>query len=488
MPTIIDSLLVTLGLDASGFKQGEKDTREALKKTRDETDRHTKEMSERANVTAAAFGKIRTEILGMLGVALSGAGLAKFVEKITTGDAAVGRLATNLGVATRQLSSWEGMAGKFGGSAADMDAAFRTAFKISENFKQYGSDPSTGAFARLFAGAGMGDGLAKLTAFARSGDVEAMMKLIQQAVTLSKDKGNAMNLLGQAGFSEQTFNVMREVGAQLDRQLAIQRQLNTVGDRDKQLAIDRQQAWSRLGDAIESAGRKMLNASRLTSSIEAASSAVGEAAGGSPFSALWHFYRKTFIDPVYGTGAKASTGGASGSWGSPGAPAGVSKQQFLANLEKSWGLPPGLMSAQQSVEGWKGKDSPKGAQGPAQFMPKTGEQYGLHSRADRENFWKASEAQAHMMFDLLRKYGNLRQALMAYNGGGGGAAGRFPESVNYANRIMARMPGSGNSTEVNIGQVNIQTQATDAKGIARGFASGVHDSYAFAAQGGVGLQ
>ena len=483
MSTIIDSLLVTLGLDASGFKQGEKDTREALKKTRDETDRHTKEMAERAKVTAAAFGKIKTEIMGMLGVALGGAGLAKFVERITTGDAAVGRLAANLGVATRELSAWENMAGKFGGSAADMDAAFRTAFKISENFKQYGGDPSTGAFARLFMGAGMGDGLAQFQALAKSGNVEGMMKLMQQAVAMSKDKGNAMALLGQAGFSEQTFNVMREVGDQLEKQLALQQQLNAANQRDADLAIQRTQAWSRLIDVMEQSGRKALNSGIVSGYINQALSTW----------AGWAYYGAKGLDWLSGGGSSAagSTGGATGSWGG-GAPTASSgaggKKKLLSSLESAWGLPAGVLWEMYGQETSYGKGkmiSPKGAKGPFQFMDKTAAQYGLSNPMD---FDASARAAANYMHDLLAKYGNLRQALMAYNGGGKGAAGMFPESANYANGIMSRMARGGSSTEVNIGQVNIQTQATDAKGIARGFASGVHDSYAFAAQGGVGLK
>ncbi|MDE1947543.1 MAG: transglycosylase SLT domain-containing protein [Burkholderiales bacterium] len=502
MATVIDALLVTLGMDVSGFKKGEKETQEALKKTRDETDRHTKEMAERAKVTAAAFNKVKTEILGMLGVALSGAGIARFVEKITTSDAAVGRMATNLGVATRDLSAWGNMAEKFGGDASDMEGAFRTAFNIAQSIKSLGSSAAYGPLGLLFGRAGMGNGLAQLNQLSRSNDIEGIIRLLQKAVVLSKDKSLALSLMQQAGFSEQTFNVMREVNTQLDHQLELQRQLNVANQRDADLAIQRQQAWSRLGDSIEVAGRKMLNAPTTTRILNDDAGAIRSMTEDPSSIAHWITSKSPSLTILSGvlsmlTGSIGRTmfsqGGATGSWGGSSPPTagsgGGSKRQFLSNLESTWGLPAGTLDAMYAQESSRGKNllSPKGAKGPFQFMPATAAQYGI---AGKEfDFGASADAAAHYMHDLLVKYGNLRQALMAYNGGGGGAAGRFPESVNYANSIMARMSrGGGSTTDIKVGPVTINTAATDAKGIAKDFTSAVTDSYSFASQSTSGLR
>lgn len=470
MATVIDALVITLGLDVTGFKKSLGEVQEGLKKTRQETDRHTKEMEARAKSLAGAFSKVQSEVLGMLTAALAAGGVGQFVAKITEGDAATGRLATNLGIATKNLSAWEGMAAKFGGSAEDIDSAFRSAFKLAQDINMGRGLPGSLSF--LFGKAGMD--LAEFVQLARSGDVENMLKMLQKAVTLSPDKGMAMNLLQQAGFSEQTFNVFREVNDQLDRQLQLQEKLNVVNQRDAELAIERQQAWSKLGDALTSVGRSALNSPfviNLLNYLGQKPKGIGDVLTFSPGKLLDMF--------------SSHSDGASPTQNS----APVSRDQWLGSLESKWGLPKGLLSEVIRQEGWKGKDSKAGAQGPMQFMPGTGAAYGLSTRADREDFNKSTEAGAHYLHDLLIQYGgNLQAALRAYNGGTGGVAGRFPESVNYANSIMGRMAKAGNSIEVHIENQTITTQATDAKGIARDFAGSVRDSYAFAAHSSVGAQ
>lgn len=44
MATIIDALVVTLGLDASGFKKGQEETKESLDKTRKNSEQTAKDM------------------------------------------------------------------------------------------------------------------------------------------------------------------------------------------------------------------------------------------------------------------------------------------------------------------------------------------------------------------------------------------------------------------------------------------------------------
>lgn len=64
--------------------------------------------------------------------------------------------------------------------------------------------------------------------------------------------------------------------------------------------------------------------------------------------------------------------------------------------------------------------SPAGAVGIAQFMPATGREYGLKSHADLSNPRKAINAFAEHMRDLVNEYnGDIKLALMAYNGGRG---------------------------------------------------------------------
>ena len=88
--------------------------------------------------------------------------------------------------------------------------------------------------------------------------------------------------------------------------------------------------------------------------------------------------------------------------------------------------------------------SPAGAQGIAQFMPSTAAAYGLVNPFDPV---AAIDAQAHLMSDLLRQFGDLSLALAAYNAGPApveecSCIPVFPETQAYVTRILGLLGGS----------------------------------------------
>lgn len=155
-------------------------------------------------------------------------------------------------------------------------------------------------------------------------------------------------------------------------------------------------------------------------------------------------------------------------------------QDKLASLEKKYGLPAGLLDRIWSTESGRGKNmlSKAGAMGHFQFMPATAREYGL---ANPYDFDQSSDAAARKMRDLLKQYGgDLQMATAAYNFGQGnlartGLSGVPKETRDYVAKVAAAPRlGSGvarNSTstsEVNIENLTVTTQARDADGVARG--------------------
>jgi soluble lytic murein transglycosylase-like protein len=89
--------------------------------------------------------------------------------------------------------------------------------------------------------------------------------------------------------------------------------------------------------------------------------------------------------------------------------------------------------------------SGKRALGIAQFMPGTAAAMGLTDPFDPD---AAINAQAHLMRDLLGRFGSVPLALAAYNAGPGavGACGcipPFPETRAYVARILGLLSGAG---------------------------------------------
>jgi hypothetical protein len=89
--------------------------------------------------------------------------------------------------------------------------------------------------------------------------------------------------------------------------------------------------------------------------------------------------------------------------------------------------------------------SPAGAEGIAQFMPGTAEAIGLLDPFDPAS---AIDAQAHLMRDLIGRFGSVPLALAAYNAGPGAVAGcgcipPFAETRTYVARILGLLGGAG---------------------------------------------
>ena len=89
--------------------------------------------------------------------------------------------------------------------------------------------------------------------------------------------------------------------------------------------------------------------------------------------------------------------------------------------------------------------SPAGARGIAQFMPGTARRYGLSDPFDPS---AAIDAQAHLMRDLLSRFGEVAHALAAYNAGAGaverhGGIPPYAETRAYVARILGLLAGAG---------------------------------------------
>jgi len=147
-------------------------------------------------------------------------------------------------------------------------------------------------------------------------------------------------------------------------------------------------------------------------------------------------------NPVYGAG------------GGDGALAGASLPAFvpdryrvmLLRAATHWNVSAALLAAQLMAESNfdPSAGSPAGAQGIAQFMPSTAAAYGLRDPYDPA---EAIDAQAHLMSDLLRRFGDPALALAAYNAGPAPIEAcdcipDYPETQAYVTRILALLGGA----------------------------------------------
>jgi len=115
MPTVIDSLIVTLGLDPSNFNKGSKAAAAAFLGTREEMRRTGKEVETSAKNSDLFLSKLQSRALTLFAVFSGGKGIAAFASSINAANVATGRASELFGKSASVISSWAGVVQATGG-------------------------------------------------------------------------------------------------------------------------------------------------------------------------------------------------------------------------------------------------------------------------------------------------------------------------------------------------------------------------------------
>ncbi|HHF7664343.1 transglycosylase SLT domain protein [Klebsiella pneumoniae] len=123
--TVIDALLVTLGLDTSQFRKGQQEVSDDLKKQREDAKNTAKEMAEQGKKAASFFSSIKTELLALTGVTVTAGGLMSFVKSTTSGLMELSIQAKSLGMTAKELDGVGKAAEAVGSSVEKISAALQ---------------------------------------------------------------------------------------------------------------------------------------------------------------------------------------------------------------------------------------------------------------------------------------------------------------------------------------------------------------------------
>jgi len=511
MATVIDSLIVTLGLDPSAYKKGAKDAQQDTAKINEVERGRAKVSAESSKAVADGYNRARNELLSLAAAALGANGIKSFFAGMVTGQATLGRLAVNLGMSARELDSWGAAAEQVGGSAAGIQASFQHIQAGFEAFRLGEQSPVVTAFRAL--GIAVADG---------SGKVRPMKDLMLDlaGVLQRMPAQDQIRVAGMLGLDDGTLNLLRQGREQVRLTQESMERISGVSDQSTQAAQHAQAQWALTKRELYSAGQSIFTAlipameqandglhnlsawvsdhrqeigdfvGGLATAFTAVGKAIGEAFGW--FTKLGEKLANTKVGGwlgeklaqfmAYGGSKDAQAALAANGKGQapPSAPSAApagSPGQF-ADLEKANGLPPGTLDRIWQIESGRGKNmvSSAGATGHFQFMPKTAAGYGL-SRADTFDLGKSSAAAAKYLGKLRQMFGgDMQLAVSAYNWGEGnvqrkGLAAAPHETMDYWRKFVSLGGGPGgggsNRSETNIQTINIQTRATDAPGIAR---------------------
>ncbi|MCY1196907.1 Transglycosylase SLT domain protein [compost metagenome] len=526
MATVIDALVVTLGLDAKAFKRGSAETDESLKHTREETARTARDMEARGKQAAMFFSKVRNEALALLAVFTAGMGIKNFVSSTVESTASLARLSGNLNMSAKDLAEWQLAAKNAGGSVEGITNQLRESADQVAKF-QRGMAPETAAAFFQFGGKVEDLKGGNTYLLARAKIVQDLYKTDRARAAL------AANLMG---LDPQQFNLYKEgpegIASRRREQSGAAGELAAASDRAEQL----RQKYDTAMNKLSSVGVNVLTAMMpafdflVEKLIElgdwiirnrgAINDGVKNFISGFEqlLKALTSLIEKlvpkevrdkinSASDPVKAS-MDAAKDAITPSWLKPkGSGDGMryddpKLNEYAAKVEQENGLPPGLLNAikNQGEKSNSDQVSPAGAKGIMQFMPETWAQYG---KGEITNPYDSIDAAGRYFVDLLKRYnGNVDAAITEYNGGvkqaravQAGGAPSATETINYLARVKEGLTANSalgavnmaqaaqplaqptanplplnteNNHEVNInGPVTIHTQATDGRGLAR---------------------
>jgi hypothetical protein len=246
MPTIIDSLVVELGLDPSKFTKGQQETLEKFKKLQDEASKGAKATEEQTRRLVNAVEVVKREAVGLLSAFVGGRGLKEFVGYITNFDAAAGRSARTLNISTRELSRWQGVAQQTGGTAEGITASLQGLTDQVNRFLLTGE----GNFLPIF-------NALNISLYDTNGKLKNSGELfldLSRAVE-KLDPARARAILSGLGIDANTINALLLGRDALQKLIDAQKQLGEITEEDAAAAQKLQQAWAETEKAAISLGR-----------------------------------------------------------------------------------------------------------------------------------------------------------------------------------------------------------------------------------------
>lgn len=152
MPTIIDELLIKIGIDPKGVTEGQKKTSEALKKVKQDAREAGKEVDGGAAAMVGTFTKVTGAVLALGAAFLSLSALKQVVLDQAKLNAETSRTANAFGTATETLSKWRNIAVLAGSTAGAMTGSIRNLIIEFQKLEKTGASDIVPLFRSLPGG------------------------------------------------------------------------------------------------------------------------------------------------------------------------------------------------------------------------------------------------------------------------------------------------------------------------------------------------
>lgn len=522
--SIIDSLIVEIGLDPAKYNAGRKSIEADNKGLREDAKKTADELESRGSQAAAFFGQIQNKVLGLIASYAGFSAIKSEMVEVTNATAALGRAAAVTGARIEDLDAFGRVIKRNGGDAAAATNQVKGFIQAIERFKVLGeASPQLQMFLGTI-GANQNDtwleDLKKFADFAdRNKRDPALVSLIAAQGGITDDATISELMKGRRGF-----------GNDLDRATA----LGLTEAKDAEAARQLQASFADLKQAVDAFTRDVVK--DLTPALKGVIGALtgwfqhksGPRVAG--VGASVGFVAGGIVGgPLVGAPVGAVVGGGIGAFISAGADAKANRiRSSIAQYggyfddDDRWveASSPAGHTGSAPVHGAGGTKarpggggllplfrrlessgdqaiSPKGAIGRYQITPDTARTYGFDPGRLKDPAYNEMAASVILSKLSARYGGDLDAIAIAYHSGPG-AADKFlasnrddsvlgPQGRAYLAHERRLTGGDGGGNVTTIGTIIVQTQATDASGIAKGIRGALSQNQ-IANQANAGLQ
>jgi soluble lytic murein transglycosylase-like protein len=484
--TVIDQLIVKLGLDPSGVTKGSKQAAAEFLKTEQTVKRGADNMG---RSIVGFTGKL----LGVVTVASAVKKGLSFVSDLSRDVRQLGIDSKNFGIAANELRNFQNVSEMFGGKAEDATKTIGNLTKAVYDLAYNGQiSDSLVMLGRL--GVRFQDTSGKARNF--NDIVLDTEKRVQQLAASGHSRENLNQMLAQAGFDPGLSQAILagRVGEELNRQ----RTRRQVSGEVVGAATEWERSATNRDQAIAAATLRVLPA-QAAAGTKANDLIAGAAEGASDLTLQGGLEALTSALETSATAIKDSAGKVSDALDDVGEkmlrsiyPKGRQNyERDITDAARKYGIDPEMLAGVLATESNfdPAAVSPAGAVGIAQLMPKYFPGAGKNPHEDIDT----AAAYLKTLRDAFLKDGMSEddayyRAFQSYNAGQSrvrkAMAGGKPlaqETIDYPGKVLGYAaqatpsPGaqtggsSGTSTSnsVSIGKIEVQTQATDADGIMR---------------------
>ena len=254
MPTTIDSLVVSLGLDTATFDAAQQQALDKLRRFEQDSRNVGRGIEAQAKSIEGMFSDFKRVALGMTAAFLGGMGVKEFTQHMITLEANTSRVARTMDVSAKELSLWQGVAERFGGTSEGMTNTLQNLSSELNKFQLTGQSGILQTLQHLHLGMYNANGTLKTS-------IQLFQDISEAINRMHMDPAQARAILTMLGYDQNAVNValanQHELAAALD---AVRKSGRTFSPEDERAAIDYQKALVGVEQSAQGLGKTLLTA------------------------------------------------------------------------------------------------------------------------------------------------------------------------------------------------------------------------------------